>query len=83
MTEEPSEALTPAEIDILMDLDPLELTSTPSKIDQIILYMRRARANFAAGIKAPKASGPKVKIDVKALGLVKKPSEGGFIKRRF
>ena len=80
MTEETEEVeLTASEIDILMSLDPLELTSTPARIDQIIAYMRRARANFAAGIKAPKASGPKIKLDLKSLGLAK-PS--GTIKRR-
>lgn len=77
MTE--TNELTPSEIDILMSLDPLELTSTPARIDQIIAYMRRARANFAAGIKPPRASGPAIKLDVAAMGLVK---PAGQIKRR-
>lgn len=79
MTEEPTTELSPSEIDILMSLDPLDLTSDSRKIDSIIAYMRKARANFAAGIKTPRASGPKMKIDLQALGIVK-PS--GTIKRR-
>lgn len=70
MSDEPLEDLSPSDLDVLMSLDPLELTSSPERIDQIIAYMRRARANFAAGVKPAKA-GSGTKIDLKALGIVK------------
>jgi len=64
------------EIDTLMDLDPLELSS--QDIDRIIEYQRKARANFEAGVKPKK--GEAVKIDLVKLGLVKAPEP---FKRRF
>lgn len=51
------------EIDRLMDEDPLNLSA--QDIDQIILYQRKMKANFDAGIKSPKGDAPK--IDLKAL----------------
>lgn len=68
MTDE-LEELSPSDLDLLMSLDPLTLTSSPQKLDQIIAYMRKARAMFAAGVKPVKGSGKA--IDLKALGVVK------------
>lgn len=68
------------EIDLLMDLDPLEMTS--ANIDQIIAYHRQNRANAEAGIKPKKDSGPKVKIDLQALGLSAAKAPSAEIKRR-
>lgn len=72
MTDAPISELSPSELDVLMSLDPLELTSSPARLDQIIAYMRRARAMFAAGVKPAKGSGKP--IDLKALGMVKAPA---------
>lgn len=66
------------EIDELMSLDPLEMSARD--IDQIIAYHRRQRANFEAGKKPEKESGPKKTIDLEALGLKPKAEP---IKRRF
>lgn len=54
-------------VDMLMDLDPLSLTSTD--IDSIIAYHRKARANSTGG-KAKREQGPKVDISevMKAMG---------------
>lgn len=69
---------TPAsELDSLMDKDPLLLST--QDIDSIIAYQRQARANFEAGVKTKKAEGPKKKLDLLAMGLIK-PAEP--IKRR-
>jgi hypothetical protein len=51
------------EVDRLMDEDPLNLSA--QDIDEIIKYQRKMKANFEAGVKAPKGEGPK--IDVAAL----------------
>lgn len=48
------------ELDELMSLDPLEMSSRD--IDAIIAYHRKARANAEAGIKPVKESGPKVSL---------------------
>ena len=45
------------ELDRLMALDPLELSS--QDIDTIISLQRKARQNFEAGVKPKKESGPK------------------------
>lgn len=60
------------DIDELMDTDPLDLTSDDPRLEAIIAYHRQARANAEAGIKPKKADGPKGKIDLLSLGLVKK-----------
>ena len=69
-------------IDLLMDLDPLEMT--PDDISSIIDYHRRNRANHEAGVKPKKDTGPQVKIDssavIASLGLTKVEAP---IKRRF
>ena len=57
----------PNTVDMLMDLDPLSLTS--ENIDSIIAYHRKARAASTGG-RAKKDTGPKVDISevMKALG---------------
>lgn len=62
-------------INELMDADPLNLT--PENIDQIIAFHRQARS----GPKPTKEKGPKITIDLEALGLVK-PKPVAEIKRR-
>lgn len=65
------------ELDKLMDLDPLELSS--QAIDKLIDYQRKARANFEAGVKPKKGGGETVKLDLVKMGLIKEPEP---IKRR-
>lgn len=64
-------------IDDLMSLDPLEMT--PDDITSIIAYHRNNRANLELGVKPKKETGPKVELDLVALGLTK-PKEP--LKRR-
>lgn len=52
-------------VDILMSLDPLELTS--DNIDAIIAYHRKARAG---GAKPRRESGPKVDISNALAGIM-------------
>lgn len=66
-------------IDLLMDLDPLEMT--PTDISSIIEYHRRNRANNEAGIKPKKDTGPKATIDLASLGIA--APVAAPIKRRF
>ena len=73
----------PTEIDELMDLDPTGLTANDPRLEEIIAYHRKNRANAEAGIKPPKSSGPKVKLDLEAMGLVKPKAAVAPIKRRF
>lgn len=61
------------ELDILMDLDPLTLASTEGGIEAIVAILRQKRAQSEAGIKPVKEKGPKVTIDLEALGI-KKPT---------
>lgn len=61
------------EIDLLMDIDPTEMSKRD--IDDIITYIRQQRANFEKGIKPKKAEGPKRTIDLAALGISKKATE--------
>lgn len=67
-----------SELDRLMDADPLTLSD--QDIDNIIAYQRQARANFDSGAKAKKVEGPKKKLDLLAMGMIKPPEP---IKRRF
>jgi hypothetical protein len=60
----------PNEIDELMNLDPLDLSA--QDIDAIVAFQRKARANFEAGVKPKKETGPKTKLDLTSMGLVKK-----------
>lgn len=55
------------DIDLLMSLDPLELSK--QDIDHIILYHRNQRALREKGVKPTKDKGPKNTIDLTALGL--------------
>jgi hypothetical protein len=64
------------DIDELMDLDPVALTKNPAAVDAIIAYHRNNRAIVEGGAKPKKEAH---KIDLKALGLVKKTEP---IKRR-
>lgn len=73
----------PTEIDILMDLDPLELTKDGPEIEAIIAYYRNNRAKEGADgkMKKPKAEGGAApQIDLTALldSMAKKkaPVEG-------
>lgn len=68
------------EIDELMSLDPLEMSAR--NIDDIIAYHRRNRANAEAGIKPKKETGPKMTLDLAALGLSKPVATAPPMKRR-
>ena len=61
------------DLDELMSKDPLELSS--QDIDEIIAYQRKMRAQREGGVKPKKGSSdaPKAKLDLAALGLIKKP----------
>lgn len=61
------------EIDLLMDLDPTEMSA--KDIDDIITYMRQQRGLLEKGVKLKKAEGPKKSIDLASLGLSKKKDE--------
>ena len=60
------------DLDELMSRDPLELSS--QDIDEIIAYQRKMRAQREGGVKVKKGASdtPKIKLDLAALGLVKK-----------
>ena len=70
------------EVDMLMDLDPLSLTT--NNIESIIAYHRKARANAAAGIKPKRESGPKIDISSVVAGMTgtAQPSSAPSIRRR-
>lgn len=77
----PSEENT---VDVLMSLDPLDLTA--ANIDSIIAHHRKNRANAAAGIKPKREQGPKIDIEgimgkLLAGGEVLKPAAGGIRRR--
>lgn len=55
------------DIDLLMSLDPLELSK--QDIEVIIAYHRNQRAMREAGKKPKKDSGPKQVLDLTKLGL--------------
>lgn len=64
MTSEPND------VDLLMSLDPLELTK--QDLDVIIAYHRNQRAlreSGARGAKPKKDAGPSQKLDLEKLGL--------------
>lgn len=63
MTDEPND------IDLLMSLDPLEMSDLD--IDKVIAYHRNQRAAREAGKtgRAKKDSGPSTKLDLEKLGL--------------
>lgn len=73
--------------DIMAKIDEDPTLATKEDIDAIIAYQRQRRAQLEAGQKPKKAGadGPKVKIDLAALGLLK-PKAAPVItpgKRRF
>lgn len=66
------------DIDYLMSLDPMELSTKPDtpgrrRLDAIIAYHRNHRAQAEGGKKPKKDSGPSTKIDLTALGLKAAP----------
>lgn len=63
MTDEPND------IDLLMSLDPLEMSKLD--IDKVIQYHRNQRASREAGKvgRAKKDTGPSQKLDLEKLGL--------------
>lgn len=50
------------DLDEIMSLDPLELTLNDERLEAIIAYQRRHRANLEAGIKPKKEAGPKKEL---------------------
>lgn len=56
--------MTETTLDQLMDLDPLELSKDPAKLDAIIDYHRKKRAERAAspGRRAKKDTGEQVSL---------------------
>jgi hypothetical protein len=78
MTEDES----PTDINVLMSLDPNELTHRD--LDQIIAYERKQRAQRESGARVKKPKGETPQIDIKALlGSVPKPAPSGpTMKRR-
>lgn len=60
-----------SELDDLMSLDPD--SQTDQDLDKIIAGVRQHRARLASGSKTTKEVGEKKKIDLAALGLIKKP----------
>jgi len=69
------------EIDILMDLDPLELAKIEGGVDAIVQIMRQRRAQAELGIKVKKETGPKAKLDLDILGIAKKPAAPAITRR--
>lgn len=70
-----------SEIDDLMNLDPLELSS--QDIDKIIAYQRKQKQNFELGIKPKKEKGASVSLDNVLSALkVQAPTDAPKIIRR-
>lgn len=71
-----------SDIDLLMSIDPLNLTK--DDLSAIVAYHRKLRAEREAGKgrAARAANAPKVKLDLAKLGLVATPGGGSVIKRR-
>lgn len=79
MTDEPESA--PTDLNVLMNLDPLELTRQDR--NEIIAYQRKNRAQREAGVKVKRVKEGAPAIDIKALlGTVPKPTPGTSIRRR-
>lgn len=71
---------TTNDIDLLMSLDPLELTK--QDLDIIIAYHRNQRALRESGVKGSRAKkdlGPSTKLDLEKLGL--KPAAPKLVRR--
>lgn len=60
-----SNELTSNEVDLLMDLDPVNLSA--QDLDKIILTHRKWRADYQAGVKPKKATGQKQTLDIGSL----------------
>jgi len=71
-----------AEIDELMDEDPLNLTKT--KLDAIVAYHRKVRADRASGVKTKtrREEGPKLSLDHLLKGRLGERPKAPSIKRR-
>lgn len=68
------------EIDLIMDMDPLELAAAPPEIfDKLIAYHRKGRQNAELGIKPKKGEKGTVEVDMVKLGILKAPEP---LKRR-
>lgn len=67
----------PNDLDLLMDLDPLNLSA--QDLDKIIEYQRKARQNWASGIKPKRGATDKKELDLGMLGL--KPKTLGIVRR--
>lgn len=71
----------PTDLNVLMALDPLELTRQDR--NEIIAHQRKMRAQREAGVKVKKVKEGAPSIDIKALmGTVPKPAAGSTIRRR-
>ena len=71
------------DLNVLMSLDPLELTRQDR--DQIIAYQRKQRAQREAGVKVKKPKAESPQVDIKSLmsTIVKPaPKAGSTIRRR-
>lgn len=76
MTDEPE---TPADIDTLMAIDPMDLSK--QDLDKIIAYQRRMRQQRSEGVRTRKPKDePAAKLNVDA--LLTKPI-GAPVQRRF
>ena len=69
-----------AELFARIDEDPT--LPKPGDIDALVAYYRNLRAKQTVGGKAKKETGPALKIDLAALGLVKPQAAPAGFKRR-
>ncbi len=68
-----SDESVPTDLNVLMSLDPLDLTQ--QDLDQIIAYQRKQRANREVGVKTRKSKGDGPTLDIKSLlGQMAKPA---------
>lgn len=70
------------DLDVLMEMDPLQLTD--QHIDEIIDYQRKVRAQRETGGPKPKrgaSDAPRVKLDLASLGLVKPKAPVAKVRR--
>lgn len=78
------ESEAPTDLNVLMNIDPLDLTR--QERDEIIAYQRKTRAQREAGVKVKKVKDTSAPtIDIKALlGTIPRatPAAGSTIRRR-
>lgn len=69
------------ELNDLMDLDPLNLSS--QDIEKLVALYRKQRSDYKSGIKPKKETGPRPSISAEKLGLVNqpKPAKIGLVRR--